>query len=181
MAGGSPMATAGGMQTAGPTQVAQSKVVQVSTVSKRVVVPSTGRSLSSDIAPLLDKAPYFMMFGLGKYEVLRNPYYRDSKARGAEVAQFIVGEGGAVVICNNISMTALKALKDLRVKVYSGFTGTVKQALDIYADGRLKDSGTIAGIVLDDAAESEHGGGGGPPSSKDKDRRKDKGDAPQVY
>jgi len=179
--GGSPMAAAGGMQTAGPTQVAQSQVVQVSTVSKRVVVPSTGRSLNSDIAPLLDKAPYFMMFGLGTYEVVRNPYYRDSKARGTEVAQFIVGEGGAVVICNNISMTALKAFKDLRVKVYSGFTGTVKQALDIYADGRLKDSGTITGIVIDDATESEHGGGGGPPSSKDKDRRKDKGDDPQVY
>ena len=176
-AGGSPMAAAGGMQTAGPTQVAQSKVIQVSTVSKRVVVPSAGRSLSSDIAPLLDKAPYLMMFGLGEYEVVRNPYYRDSKAVGTEVAQFIVGEGGAVVICNNISMTALKAFKDLRVKVYTGFTGTVKQALDIYADGRLKDSGTITGIVLDDATESEHGGGGGPPSSKDKDRKKDRGDS----
>jgi predicted Fe-Mo cluster-binding NifX family protein len=178
MAGGSPMAATGGMQTAGPTQVAQSKVIQVSTVSKRVVVPSTGRSLNSDIAPLLDKAPYFMMFGLGRYEVVRNPYYRDSGARGAEVAQFIVGEGGAVVICNNVSMTALKGLKDLRVKVYTGFTGTVKQALDIYADGRLKDSGTMTGIVLDDATEGEHGGGGGPPSSKD--RKKDKGDS-QVY
>jgi len=173
MTGGSPMTTAGGMQTASAMQIAQSSLIQVSTVSKRVVVPSTGRSLNSDIAPLLDKAPYFMMFGLGKYEIVRNPYYRDNKAVGTEVAQFVVGEGGAVVICNNISMTALKAFKDLKVKVYSGFTGTVKQALDIYADGRLKDSSTITGIVVDDE-ESEHGGGGGPPSSKDK--KKDKGD-----
>lgn len=171
--GGSPMTTAGGMQTAGAMQVAQSSVIQVSTVSRKVVVPSTGRSLNSDIAPLLDKAPYFVMVGLGKYEIVRNPYYRDNKAVGTEVAQFIVGEGGAVVICNNISMTALKAFKDLKVKVYSGFTGTVKQALDIYADGRLKDSGTITGIVVEEE-DSEHGGGGGPPSSKDK--KKDKGE-----
>jgi predicted Fe-Mo cluster-binding NifX family protein len=176
--GGSPMATTGGMQTAGATQVAQSNVIQVSTVSRRVVVPSTGRSQNSDIAPLFDKAPYFMMFGLGKYEIVRNPYYRDNRAIGTEVAQFVVGEGGAVVICNNMSMTALKALKDLKVKVYTGFTGTVKQALDIYADGRLKDSGTITGIVIEDSKTSEHEGGGGPPSSKDK--RKDKEES-QVF
>ena len=176
MTGGSPMAAAGGMQTAGAMQITQSKVIQVSTVSRRVVVPSTGRSQNSDIAPLFDKAPYFMMFGLGKYEIVRNPYYRDNRAIGTEVAQFVVGEGGAVVICNNISMTALKALKDLKVKVYSGFTGTVKQALDIYADGRLKDSGTITGIVVEESAESEHGGGG-PPSSKDKRKDKEKEEA----
>jgi len=180
MTGGSPMAAAGGMQTAGATQVAQSNVIQVSMVSRRVVVPSTGRSQNSDIAPLFDKAPYFMMFGLGKYEIVRNPYYRDNRAIGTEVAQFVVGEGGAVVICNNISMTALKAFKDLKVKVYSGFTGTVKQALDIYSDGRLKDSGTITGIVIEDSKTSEHEGGGGPPSSKDKDKRKDREES-QVF
>ena len=96
------------------------------------------------------------------------------------MAQFVVGEGGAVVICNNISMTALKAFKDLKVKVYTGFTGTVKQALDIYSDGRLKDSGTITGIVIEDSKTSEHEGGGGPPSSKDKDKRRDKEES-QVF
>ena len=112
-----------------------------------------------------------MMFDLGRYEVVSNPYYRDKRATGAEVAQFIVGEGGAVVICNNISMTAAKALKELKVKVYSGFTGSVQQILDIYADDRLKDS---SGLTLD-GEESEHGGGGGgPPSSKEK--KKDRGE-----
>lgn len=153
--------------------VAQSKVVQVSTISKRIVVPSTGRSMNSDIAQLFDKAPYFMMFGLGQYEIIKNPYYRDSRSTGAEVSQYVVGEGGAIIICNNISMTAIRTLKDLQVKVYSGFTGTVQQALDIYSDGRLKDSGTISGIVIDSSTSSEHEGGG-PPSSKDKDKKKEK-------
>jgi predicted Fe-Mo cluster-binding NifX family protein len=161
-------------QTGYVLPVAQSKVIQVSTISKRIVVPSTGRSLKSDIAQLFDKAPYFMMFGLGEYEIVKNPYYRDSRSTGAEVAQYVVGEGGAIIICNNISMTALRTLKDLQVKVYSGFTGTVQQALDIYSDGRLKDSGTISGIVIDNADSDHEGGGGGPPSSKDKDKRKEK-------
>ena len=171
------------MITSGAAEVAQSRMIQVSVVSKRIVVPSTGRSLKSEIAPLFDRAPYFMMFGLGKYEAVRNPYYRDTgSAAGAEVAQFVVGEGGAIVICNNISMTALRTLKDLTVRTYTGFTGSVQQALDIYADGRLKDSGTITGVVIEGSTEHESSsGGGGPPSSRDKKKDKDKDSDSQVY
>jgi len=171
-----PGGTTGGaaMTTAAATTIAQSSMVQVSASSRKVVIPSTGRSLKSDIAQLLDDARYFLMFGLGAYDVVPNPYYRDKRATGAEIGQFIVSEGGAVVICNNVSASALKALKDLKVRVYTGFVGTVQQAIDIYTDGRLKDSGTI-GIVVEDST-SEHEGGG-PPSSKDKDKRKDKDDA----
>jgi len=158
------------MTTASATTVASSSnIIYVAGASRKVVIPSTGRSLKSNIAQLLDDARYFLMFGLGTYDVVPNPYYRDKRATGTEIAQFIVSEGGAVVICNNISATALKSLKDLKVKVYTGFVGTIQQAIDIYSDGRLKDSSS--GIVLDDN-EEEHGGGG-PPSSKDKRKEKD--------
>jgi len=178
--------TSGGTMTtaAATTAASSSSIVYVAGSSRKVVIPSTGRSPKSDIAQLLDDARYFLMFGLGTYDVVPNPYYRDKRATGAEIAQFIVSEGGAVVICNkggavvicnNISATALKSLKDLKVKVYTGFVGTIQQAIDIYTDGRLKDSGTITGIVVEDST-SEHEGGG-PPSSKDKDKRKDKDDA----
>jgi len=174
-----PGGTTGGaaMTTAAATTIAQSSIVQVSTNSRKVVVPSTGRSLKSDIAQLLDDARYFLMFGLGTYDVVPNPYYRDKRATGAEIGQFIVSEGGAVVICNNLSASALKALKDLKVKVYTGFVGTVQQAIDIYNDGRLKDAST--GTVLDD--DDEEHGGGGPPSSKDKRKDKDEKDDAEIF
>jgi predicted Fe-Mo cluster-binding NifX family protein len=155
-----------------------SGIVYVAASSRKVVIPSTGRSLKSDIAQLLDDARYFLMFGLGTYDVVPNPYYRDKRATGAEIAQFIVSEGGAVVICNNISATALKALKDLKAKVYTGLVGTIQQAIDIYNDGRLKDSSST-GIVLDDT-EDEHGGGG-PPTSKSKTKDRDKGDDTEIF
>jgi predicted Fe-Mo cluster-binding NifX family protein len=161
-ASGGAAAATGVALTAGSTLVAQSKVVQVATTSQKIAIASTGRSLKSEIAPLFDKAPYFILFGLGTYEVIKNPYLRDAGKTGLEVAQYVVGEGGAAVICNNISLTALKALKDLKVKVYSGFTGTVQQALDIYAAGRLTDTSTT-GIVVDDTTDHE---GSGPPASK---------------
>ena len=106
-----------------------------------------------------------------------NPYYRDKRATGTEIGQFIVSEGGSVVICNNLSASALKALKDLKVKVYTGFVGTVQQTIEIYSDGRLKDSSS--GIVLDDD-EEEHGGGG-PPSTKDKRKEKDEKDTTEIF
>jgi len=175
-----PGGTTGGaaMTTAAATTVASSSnIIYVAGASRKVVIPSTGRSLKSDIAQLLDDARYFLMFGLGTYDVVPNPYYRDKRATGMEIAQFIVSEGGAVVICNNISATALKSLKDLKVKVYTGFVGTIQQAIDIYSDGRLKDSSS--GVVLDDN-EEEHGGGG-PPSSKTKSKDKDKDDDTEIF
>jgi len=175
-----PGGTTGGaaMTTAAATTVASSSsIIYVAGASRKVVIPSTGRSLKSDIAQLLDDARSFLMFGLGTYDVVPNPYYRDKRATGTEIAQFIVSEGGAVVICNNLSASALKALKDLKVKVYTGFVGTIQQAIDIYSDGRLKDSSS--GVVLDDN-EEEHGGGG-PPSSKTKSKDKDKDDGTEIF
>jgi len=163
---------AGAMTTSAATVASTSSMLYVSGSSRKVVIPSTGRSLKSDIAQLMDDARYFLMFGLGTYDVVPNPYYRDKRATGDEIAQFIVSEGGAVVICNNVSATALKALKDLKVKVYTGFVGTVQQAVEIYTDGRLKDSGSVTGTAVEDST-SEHEGGGGPPSSKDKRKEKD--------
>jgi len=49
-----------------------------------------------------------------------------------------VGEGVSVVIANNISLDALKALKELKVTVYSGLTGTAQQAVAWYQEGRLE-------------------------------------------
>lgn len=171
---GSTGGAVGGSTLTSLLPVASSQIISVASVSRKIAIPSTGRSLTSEIAQLFDKAPYFIMFGLGKYDVVRNPYYRDDRATGAEIAQYVVGEGGAVVICNNISMTAAKAFKDLQVKVYSGFTGTVQQAIDIYADGRLKDTGTITGLVVDGSSDEDHGdGGGGPPTSKSKSKEKE--------
>ena len=161
----------GDLTTTANIPTATTQVIQVSTISKRIVVPSTGRNLKSDIPQLFDKAPYFIFFGLGSYEVVRNPFYRDNNATGAAIAQFVVAEGGAIVICDNMSVTALKSFKDLQVKVYSGFTGSVQQAIDIYSDGRLKDSGTISGLVVDD--DEDHDGGGGPPTSKSKSKEKE--------
>ncbi|MBF0252733.1 MAG: PDZ domain-containing protein [Candidatus Omnitrophica bacterium] len=150
------------------------QIVQVATsIARSIVVPSNGRTLTSEVAQLLDSAQYFIFFSLGKYEVVRNPYYRDSRASGAEIAQFIVGEGGAIVICNNISVNAAKAFKALQVKVYDGFTGTIQQALDIYSDGRLKDTGTVTGVVSTAEEEEHEGGGGGPPATKSKSKGED--------
>jgi len=163
--------------TAAMTVAATSNIINVAGTSRKLVIPSTGRSLKSDIAQLLDDARYFLMFGLGTYDVVPNPYYRDKRATGTEIGQFIVSEGGSVVICNNLSASALKALKDLKVKVYTGFVGTVQQAIEIYSDGRLKDSSS--GIVLDDD-EEEHGGGG-PPSTKDKRKEKDEKDTTEIF
>jgi predicted Fe-Mo cluster-binding NifX family protein len=156
-----------------PTTAVAAPIVPVAGNTKKIVVPSSGKNLNSEIAPMLDNAPYFLMFGIGTYDVVKNPYAKDTRATGAEVAQFIVGEGGSVVICNNVSMTALKTFKDLQVKVYTGFTGTVQQAVDIYSDGRLKNSDSISGGVVSSTDATSEEEKKGPPASKSKSKEKE--------
>ena len=94
-----------------------------------VAIPTTGRTTSAEIAPLFDRAPFFLIIGLGTFRVIPNPNVNDAQGVGIQSAQLVVSEGASAVIADNISLEAINALRDLRVKVYAGVNGTADQAL----------------------------------------------------
>jgi len=141
-------------------------VVNVSLPVPKVAVAVDKKKITSDIAPLFDNAKYFLILGYGGYEFISNPNAKDKTGSGVQTAQFLVGEGVSVVIVNNISLEALKALKDLKVTVYSGLSGTAQQAVAWYQEGRLE-----ATVLKDDEANhdsSESSRGKGPREDKQK-------------
>jgi len=113
-------------------------VINVSLPVPKVAVAVDKKKITSDIAPLFDNAKYFLILGYGGYEFISNPNAKDKTGAGIQTAQFLVGEGVSVVIANNISLDALKALKELKVTVYSGLTGSAQQAVAWYQEGRLE-------------------------------------------
>jgi len=139
-------------------------VVNVSLPVPKVAVAVDKKKITSDIATLFDNAKYFLILGYGGYEFISNPNAKDKTGAGVQTAQFLVGEGVSVVIVNNISLDALKALRELKVTVYSGITGTAQQAVAWYQAGRLE-----ATVVEDD--EGNHDSG---TSSRGKGPREDK-------
>jgi len=132
-----------------------------------VAVASSGKKLTSDIAPFFDNAPYFIVFKYGNYDVLSNPNSKDTTGSGSQTAQWLVGKGVGVVICNNISVDALSALRGLRVAVYSKVSGTVQEAISWYQTGMLDATVAEDDKTSDDAEhDSSASRGKGPREDK---------------
>jgi len=140
-----------------PDKGQQSAITTAASLSQKLAISSEGRNLSSKIAPLFDRAPYFIIVGLGSFQAIRNPNANDSKEVGIQSAQFVVDKGTGAVITNNISLEAMEELRKLNVSVYSGVSGTVSQALEWYMDGRLKE--TTVGSDKSDSGSREEGEG----------------------
>jgi len=157
--------TVSGMpETIPPADKGQQTITTAVDISQKLAISSMGKNLSSKIAPIFDESPYFIIVGLGSFQAFRNPNVGDSNDVGVQSAQFVVDKGAGAVITNNISLEAMNELRKLNVKVYSGISGTVSQALEWYMDGRLKE--TTVGV--DNSSSGSHDEGEGGSKSKEK-------------
>ncbi|MBW2062383.1 MAG: NifB/NifX family molybdenum-iron cluster-binding protein [Deltaproteobacteria bacterium] len=153
----SPGIPVGGQPATNPPMGQTSAMPVAGENSGNIVIAATGSTMDAQVAPLFDRAPYFLIVGLGTFRAMPNPNVRDLTGVGVQSAQLVVSEGVKTVITNDIGVKALEELAKLRVQVFPGVTGTAKQALEWYQNGRL----TPASLSTSSAEEEEHG----PPSS----------------
>ena len=138
------IATSDKPETIPPTDKGEMTLTAEGGVVQKIAVASQGEKTNSLIAPVFDRAPYFIIYDMGGIEALRNPNADDSKDVGVQSAQFVVNNGAGAVIAKDISLEAVRELNRLNVRVYSGVSGTVSQAILRYTKDRLKE--TILGI-----------------------------------
>ena len=121
--------------------------------SGNICIAASDSSIDAQVAPLFDRAPYFLMVGLGSFRVVPNPNVRDLTGVGVQSAQLVVSEGAKAVITNDIGVRSLEELSRLRVQVFAGVNGTARQALEWYQNGRL----SPASLNTSSAEQEEHG------------------------
>ena len=161
-----PGVTISGMpETIPPTDMGQQIITTSGCACQKIAISSQGKKLSSKIAPLFDRSPYFIIVELSTFEAYRNPNVNDSKDVGIQSAQFVVDKGADVVITDNISLEAVEELRKLNVKIYSGVSGTVYQALEWYMEDRLNE--TSVGTDKGDSGSHEESEG----KSKSKEKK----------
>ncbi|CAN2041296.1 Magnetosome protein MamT-Star [Candidatus Magnetomoraceae bacterium gMMP-15] len=120
-----------------------------------VCIASEGKTIKSQVARLFDRAPYFLIVNLGGLQVFPNPNVKDLMDAGVQSAQLVVSEGARSVITNDIGIRAIEEFNRLNVKVYTGVTETVEQALQWYQNGRL--TATVLNASNQNDEEEEHG------------------------
>ncbi len=107
----------------------------------KVVVTSQAHEMSSQVASSFDRSEHFVIVdtGTGK-RVARGEFAKRSPGREADVlaASSVVQLGVPAVITGNVGEEALSRLQAEGIDVYVDVTGSVKDAVDQFLDGRLE-------------------------------------------
>ncbi len=107
----------------------------------KIAISSTGPTLDSQIDPRFGRASYFLIVNLDddSFEAIDNT----ANAMGAggvgiQSGQNVVNAGAEWVITGSVGPKAYAVLDGAGVKIASGVTGTVKEAIANFKEGDLK-------------------------------------------
>lgn len=106
----------------------------------KLAITSTGENLESQVDPRFGRCQYFIIVELEnmQFEAVQNPNIQAGSGAGIATAQMIAQKGAEVVVTGNIGPNAYQTLSAGGVKVVVGASGTVKQAIEQYKQGKLQ-------------------------------------------
>ena len=116
----------------------------------RIAITAKGKGLEGEVDPRFGRAENFIIFDTETDDlaVVDNKFNVNAvQGAGVQAAGKVVGERAAVLITGHCGPKAFRVLSEAGIKVYTGGTGTVGEALDMYRNGSL-----------DEASEPDVGG-----------------------
>jgi len=108
----------------------------------KIAITATGPTLDAEIDSRFGRCRYFVIVDLEtmQFEALENSGAMGSGGVGVSTAQMIAGKGVEAVITGNCGPNAYQALSAAGIKVISGVTGNVRDAIEDYKSGKLQAS-----------------------------------------
>lgn len=130
----------------------------------RVAISSTGPDVKGNVDPRFGRCAYFIFYDTdtGDWEAVPNANRDASGGAGIRTAQSVVDKGVEAVITGNIGPNAMQVLSG-QVKVYTGFFGSIEEALQALKAGGLSD--TSSPTVKDHAGMAGGPGAAGSPGA----------------
>jgi predicted Fe-Mo cluster-binding NifX family protein len=107
----------------------------------KVCMTSTGNNLDSAVDPRFGRCAFFILADPEslEFKALANPYAAAAGGAGIQSAQLVAKEGAEAVVTGNVGPNAFQTLSSLGLKIYAGATGTVKEAIQQYKQGKFKE------------------------------------------
>lgn len=101
----------------------------------KIAVSSTGGSLSAQVSEKFGRAQYFLIVDSDtmKFDVVPNPYIGELSGVGPHTASLIAKHGAEVVLTIACGPNAKAALESAGIKVVTGVSGTVSEAIKKYS------------------------------------------------
>jgi predicted Fe-Mo cluster-binding NifX family protein len=98
--------------------------------------------LESEIDPRFGRCSYFLIIDINtmSFESISNESAMASGGAGIQAAQTIAKSGVDVVVTGNMGPNAFQTLNAAGIKVFTGASGTIEEAIEKYKKGELKES-----------------------------------------
>ena len=115
----------------------------------KICVSARKNSLDAQIDPRFGRCQYLVIVDSEtlEFKAVSNPAKKIAHGAGIKAAQTAASEGAEVVITGNVGPNAFQALSTTGLKVLTSTSGTVKEAVEKYMKGKLKevDSPSVPG------------------------------------
>jgi predicted Fe-Mo cluster-binding NifX family protein len=115
----------------------------------RICVSASANSLDASVDPRFGRCPYFIIVDSEtlQFEAVPNPASGAVGGAGIQAVQIIASKGAKAVITGNVGPNAFQALSAAGIKIITGAYGTVREVVEKYRRGELKEtsSPTVGG------------------------------------
>jgi predicted Fe-Mo cluster-binding NifX family protein len=106
----------------------------------KIAITSTGKTLNSQVDPRFGRAVCFIIIDTEKkdsFKVFDNENITASGGTGISSAKFVIDNGAEAVLTGNCGPNAERTLTAAGVKLYTGVTGTVAEAIKLFKNDKL--------------------------------------------
>lgn len=106
----------------------------------KVGVSATGGSMDAQVEPRFGRCPYFLVVDTEtmRFEAFHNPASAATSGAGSQTALAFQQRGAAVVLTGQVGPKAQQALQAAGLKVVTGASGKVRDAVQAFKDGTLQ-------------------------------------------
>lgn len=115
----------------------------------KIAVSAAGNTLDAPVDPRFGRCANFLIVDTDNstFEAFGNDAGALGGGAGIQAAQFVASKGVSGVVTGNVGPNAMRTLSAAGVKVYTGATGSVADAVKAFNEGKL--SGTNGATVED--------------------------------
>ena len=110
----------------------------------KICVSASAGNLDAQVDPRFGRCPYFVIVNSEtmKFEAISNTAAGAMGGAGIQAAQTVASKGVKVVVTGNVGPNAFQALSTAGIKVVVGAFGTVREAVEKYERGELREART---------------------------------------
>ena len=108
----------------------------------KICVTSSGNTLDAPVDPRFGRTAYFIVVDSEtmSFEAVSNTATGAMSGAGIQAAQTIASKGVNVIITGNVGPNAFQALASAGVKIVVGAYGTVREVIEKYKRGELRET-----------------------------------------